>query len=107
MDGLTLLAELRKRQSPVRAIIVSAYGDMANIRTAMNHGSAKAAPVKADTRGVTISAKVPVDMAERTTAEARRLGLAVSAVIGKTIVIPAPVIAPFSAVALPPPVEGV
>jgi CheY-like chemotaxis protein len=36
MDGLTLLAELRLRQSPVRAIIVSAYGDMANIRTAMN-----------------------------------------------------------------------
>jgi hypothetical protein len=52
--------------------------------------------IEADTRGVTISAKVPVDMAERTTAEARRLGLTVSAVIGKTIVIPAPVIAPVS-----------
>jgi adenylate cyclase len=39
MDGLTLLAELRRRQSPVRAIIVSAYGDMANIRTAMNRGA--------------------------------------------------------------------
>jgi adenylate cyclase len=39
MDGLTLLAELRQRQSPARAIIVSAYGDMANIRTAMNRGA--------------------------------------------------------------------
>jgi len=39
MDGLTLLAELRARQSAVRAIIVSAYGDMANIRTAMNRGA--------------------------------------------------------------------
>lgn len=39
MDGLTLLAELRMRQSPVRAVIVSAYGDMANIRTAMNRGA--------------------------------------------------------------------
>jgi adenylate cyclase len=39
MDGLTLLAELRKRQLPVRAVIVSAYGDMANIRTAMNRGA--------------------------------------------------------------------
>src|SRR5215475_12879020 len=39
MDGLTLLAELRERQSHVRAIIVSAYGDMANIRTAMNRGA--------------------------------------------------------------------
>ena len=39
MDGLTLLAELRPRQCPVRAVIVSAYGDMANIRTAMNRGA--------------------------------------------------------------------
>src|SRR5579859_3672019 len=39
MDGLTLLAELRQRRSGVRAIIVSAYGDMANIRTAMNRGA--------------------------------------------------------------------
>jgi adenylate cyclase len=39
MDGLTLLSELRERQSPVRAIIVSAYGDMANLRTAMNRGA--------------------------------------------------------------------
>ncbi len=39
MDGLTLLAELRERRSPVRAIIVSAYGDMTNLRTAMNRGA--------------------------------------------------------------------
>jgi adenylate cyclase len=39
MDGLTLLGELRARQIPARAIIVSAYGDMANIRTAMNRGA--------------------------------------------------------------------
>ena len=39
MDGLTLLSVLRERQSPVRSIIVSAYGDMANIRTAMNRGA--------------------------------------------------------------------
>src|SRR5438128_1783516 len=39
MDGLTLLAELRERQSGVRAIIVSAYGDMTNLRTAMNRGA--------------------------------------------------------------------
>src|SRR6516162_213397 len=37
MDGLTLLSVLRERQSPVRSIIISAYGDMTNIRTAMNH----------------------------------------------------------------------
>ena len=39
MDGLTLLARLREQQSPVRAIIVSAYGDMTNLRTAMNRGA--------------------------------------------------------------------
>lgn len=39
MDGLTLLSELRARQSPARAVIVSAYGDMTNIRTAMNRGA--------------------------------------------------------------------
>ena len=39
MDGLTLLSRLRDRQSAVKAIIVSAYGDMANLRTAMNRGA--------------------------------------------------------------------
>jgi adenylate cyclase len=39
MDGLTLLSELAKRPSALRAVIVSAYGDMANIRTAMNRGA--------------------------------------------------------------------
>jgi len=33
MDGLTLLARLREQRSAVRAIIVSAYGDMTNLRT--------------------------------------------------------------------------
>jgi adenylate cyclase len=39
MDGLTLLLRLRDRQSAVKAIIVSAYGDMTNLRTAMNRGA--------------------------------------------------------------------
>ena len=39
MDGLTLLSVLQQRQIAVRAIIVSAYGDMDNIRTAMNRGA--------------------------------------------------------------------
>src|SRR5206468_7397718 len=39
MDGLSLLGRLRERRAPVRAIIVAAYGDMANIRTAMNRGA--------------------------------------------------------------------
>ena len=39
MDGLTLLARLREEQMPAKAIIVSAYGDMTNLRTAMNRGA--------------------------------------------------------------------
>jgi adenylate cyclase len=39
MDGLTLLARLREQRSEVRTIIVSAYGDMPNLRTAMNRGA--------------------------------------------------------------------
>jgi signal transduction histidine kinase len=39
MDGLTLLGLLSELEAQVRAIIVSAYGDMPNIRTAMNRGA--------------------------------------------------------------------
>jgi adenylate cyclase len=39
MDGLTLLGHLQERQGHLATVIVSAYGDMANIRTAMNRGA--------------------------------------------------------------------
>jgi signal transduction histidine kinase len=39
MDGLTLLRKLQETEGDISAIIVSAYGDMANIRTAMNRGA--------------------------------------------------------------------
>jgi adenylate cyclase len=39
MDGLTLLSRLNEKHSLVKAVIVSAYGDMQNIRTAMNRGA--------------------------------------------------------------------
>ena len=39
MDGLTLLEELQKVDEKLATLIVSAYGDMANIRTAMNRGA--------------------------------------------------------------------
>jgi class 3 adenylate cyclase/FixJ family two-component response regulator len=39
MDGLTLLAEIAKLNRPMRTLVVSAYGDMQNIRTAMNNGA--------------------------------------------------------------------
>ncbi|MBV8738450.1 MAG: response regulator [Alphaproteobacteria bacterium] len=39
MDGLTLLQRLQETADPLSTVIVSAYGDMANIRTAMNRGA--------------------------------------------------------------------
>ena len=40
MDGLTLLAKLKELKNPaLKTVIVSAYGDMENIRTAMNRGA--------------------------------------------------------------------
>ncbi len=39
MDGLTLLQQIPKVDPDIRAVIISAYGDMQNIRTAMNRGA--------------------------------------------------------------------
>ena len=39
MDGLTLLQQIQEVTPDIRAIIISAYGDMENIRTAMNRGA--------------------------------------------------------------------
>lgn len=39
MNGLTLLARLGEQQRLIKTIVVSAYGDMKNIRQAMNRGA--------------------------------------------------------------------
>lgn len=39
MDGLTLLGRLQERENNPATIIVSAYGDISNVRTAMNRGA--------------------------------------------------------------------
>ena len=39
MDGLTFLSKLNESSPLIQAVIVSAYGDMDNIRTAMNRGA--------------------------------------------------------------------
>ena len=39
MDGLTLLSKLKEQNNLIKTVIVSAYGDMENIRTAMNRGA--------------------------------------------------------------------
>ncbi|MBK8291090.1 MAG: response regulator [Flammeovirgaceae bacterium] len=39
MDGLTLLTKLSEQKSLLKSVIVSAYGDIENIRVAMNRGA--------------------------------------------------------------------
>ena len=39
MDGLTLLSRINEQFPMMKTVIISAYGDMSNIRTAMNRGA--------------------------------------------------------------------
>lgn len=39
MDGLTLLSNLDGINTNMKVVVISAYGDMRNIRTAMNRGA--------------------------------------------------------------------
>lgn len=58
MDGLTLLTKLKELKNPsLKTVIVSAYGDMDNIRTAMNRGAYDfiTKPVNFDDLEVTIN----------------------------------------------------
>ena len=57
MDGLTLLGQIPKVDPSIRAIIVSAYGDMENIRAAMRRGAFDfiTKPIDFDDLQVTIS----------------------------------------------------
>jgi sigma-B regulation protein RsbU (phosphoserine phosphatase) len=58
MDGLTLLTKLKELKNPgLKTVIVSAYGDMDNIRTAMNRGAFDflTKPISFDDLEITIS----------------------------------------------------
>lgn len=39
MDGLTLLSKIKELKKPIQSLVISAYGDFKNIRTAMNQGA--------------------------------------------------------------------
>ncbi len=61
MDGLTLLAKINEMRNPaIKCIMVSAYGDMGNIRQAMNNGAFDFAtkPIDLDDLSVTIEKAV-------------------------------------------------
>ena len=61
MDGLTLLTKVNEMRNPaLKCIMVSAYGDMGNIRQAMNNGAFDFAtkPIDLDDLSVTIEKAV-------------------------------------------------
>ena len=76
MDGLTLLSVLQQRQIPVRAIIVSAYGDMANIRTAMNRGAFDFVTKPVDLNDLEITVRKTLDEIARVRELERRRAVA-------------------------------
>ncbi len=71
MDGLTLLSEIAANALPVRAIIVSAYGDMGNIRVAMNRGAFDFLVKPIDMTDLDVTIRKTLDEIERVAAVRR------------------------------------
>jgi len=94
MDGLTLLTKVNEMQNPaLKCIMVSAYGDMGNIRSAMNNGAFDFAtkPIDLDDLSLTIEKAVEqIDyikkaQAEHSQLESLKTDLAVAAEIQQAI----------------------
>ena len=77
MDGLTLLTKINEMQNPaMKCIMVSAYGDMGNIRSAMNNGAFDFAtkPIDLDDLSVTIEKAIEqIDFIKKAQAEHSQL----------------------------------
>ena len=77
MDGLTLLAKVNEMRNPaLKVIMVSAYGDMGNIRQAMNNGAFDFAtkPIDLDDLSVTIEKAIEqIEYVHRTQKEHTQL----------------------------------
>jgi len=94
MDGITLLTKINEMQNPaMKCIMVSAYGDMGNIRSAMNNGAFDFAtkPIDLDDLSVTIEKAIEqIDFIKRSQEEHSQLeslksDLAVAAEIQQAI----------------------
>ena len=94
MDGLTLLAKLNEMRNPaLKVIMVSAYGDMGNIRQAMNNGAFDFAtkPIDLDDLNVTIEKAIEQieyvhqSQAEHTQLESLKSDLAIASEIQQAI----------------------
>ena len=65
MDGLTLLQKIDEMNNPIlKSVIVSAYGDMENIRTAMNRGAFDFLTKPIDFNDLDVTVKKTMDQLE-------------------------------------------
>ena len=65
MDGLTLLTKINELKNPtLKTVIVSAYGDMENIRTAMNRGAFDFATKPIDFEDLEITIRKTIEQVE-------------------------------------------
>lgn len=65
MDGLTLLTKINELKNPtLKTVIVSAYGDMENIRTAMNRGAFDFTTKPIDFEDLEITIKKTIEQVE-------------------------------------------
>ncbi|MCA9656902.1 MAG: response regulator [Myxococcales bacterium] len=65
MDGLTLLEQLRERFPLVKPVMISAYGDMENIRGAMNRGAFDFLTKPLDLRDLAVTVGRALEQARR------------------------------------------
>jgi class 3 adenylate cyclase len=65
MDGLTLLSKVKKNESLPKVVVISAYGDLKNIRTAMNLGAFDFVTKPIDFTDLEITLNKAVDEIER------------------------------------------
>lgn len=73
MDGLTLLEALRERHPLVKAVMLSAYGDMDNIRGAMHRGAFDFLTKPLDLRDLEVTVARALDHARRGRDAIRRI----------------------------------
>ena len=73
MDGLTLLENIKLINPMVRAVMLSAYGDMSNIRSAMNKGAFDFLNKPIDTADLGITIKKTIEEVKRLKEAARML----------------------------------
>lgn len=69
MDGLALLSHLKEIDSTLKAVVVSAYGDLANIRTAMNRGAFDFLTKPIDFQDLELTLQRSLDSVEQTRAD--------------------------------------